>query len=452
MTVAAAAPGLAGPKGVVRLPMVRSVLRLRRRPLRFLESLPHCGLVVLTLGRTKVYLVKDPSLIQDVLVTQSRSFTKGGPLYDVLRTTLRNGLVTSDGPYYRRQRRLVQPAFHHTQIARYAEIMRDVAATMAASWHDGQRLAVDEEMMALAVRVATRTLFSADATADMVALVQETMPITAEGIGRRAYTPIPLLHRLPTPGNHRYEAAIQRQRSLIDRLVAGYRASGADSGDLLSMLLAARDEDTGEAMSDEQVHDECLTILTASTETTADTLSWAFHIMAGRPDIERQVHAEVDDVLDGRAAGYHDVPKLGYVRRLIDETLRCYPPVWLLTRRVSADVELDGHRLPAGTQVFFSPYAVHHDSLFYPDPDRVDPDRWLPDRARELPREAYLPFGAGTRRCAGTSFALTEAVISLATLAGTWRLRPAPGRPARIRAHTTLRVSPLPMVAERRHR
>jgi cytochrome P450 len=216
------------------------------------------------------------------------------------------------------------------------------------------------------------------------------------------------------------------------------------------MLLRARDE-TGESMSNQQIHDEVLTIMSAGTETTMVALSWAFYVLGARPDIEKRIHAEVDDILDGRPAGLDDIPRLNYVGRVIQEVLRVYPPVWVLTRRTVADVDLGGHHLPANADVFFSPYALHHDPGLFTDPDTIDPDRWLPKQADDIRRGTCIPFGSGIRKCIGESFATVEATLALATLASHWRLRPIPGRPPQPTAHATYFPANLRMTAEPRH-
>jgi cytochrome P450 len=433
------------------VPLVRSVLRLRARPLSFIEAMRDQGGVVLfRTGRWRAYLVNDPALVREMLVRQGHVFGKGGGLLnEAIASVLGNGLVTSVGSFHLRQRRLMQPAFREPRIARYAEIMQKVAAAKAASWRSGQLLDGEREMVELAFTIAARSLFSAEATGGMVAEIQQALPIVGDGVARRAYTPVAPLYRMPTPGNRRYRASLDRLNVLIDRIIADYRETAADHGDLLSMLLAARD-DTGEPMGDQQLHDECLTMLLASSDTTARTLSWAFYTLSRRPDVEQRLYAEIDEVLGGRPVSHPDLARLEYLGRFVTETLRLYPPTWLLTRRVTADAELGGHRFPVGAHVFFSPYAVHRDPRYYRDPHRFDPDRWLPERDQARSRDCYLPFGLGARQCIGNSFAVTETAISVATIAGRWRLRPAPGRRVGLRVAVTHYPSPLPLITEPR--
>ncbi|HKR50674.1 MAG TPA: cytochrome P450, partial [Pseudonocardiaceae bacterium] len=250
--------------------------------------------------------------------------------------------------------------------------------------------------------------------------------------------------------NRRFDEAAARFRRVVAGVIAAARADRKDRGDLLSMLLLARDEDTGESMTDEQVHDEIVTILTAGTETTAVALAWLFYELGQHPDIERRFHAEIDRVLAGRRATFDDIPRLEYTQRIITEILRKYP-ILILMRRARTDVDLGGVHIQPGTEVAFSQYALHHDPHLYPDPERFDPDRWLPDRATTLPRGAFIPFGAGPHHCPGYSFAETEIAIVAATVAARWRLVPVAGRPIRSRMAVTMHPRQLPMITMPRH-
>jgi cytochrome P450 len=216
------------------------------------------------------------------------------------------------------------------------------------------------------------------------------------------------------------------------------------------MLLLARDAETGESMSDQQVYDEVVTLLTGGTDTIGLALGWFFHELGRHPEIERRFHAEIDEVLGGATPTIDDLPKLGYTRQILNEVLRAYP-IWLLIRRTNAEVDLGGVRLPAGTEVVYSPHALHHDPRNFADPDRFDPDRWAPDRVGEIPKGAYVPFGAGVRQCIGNTFAQAEITLVAATIAARWRLVPVPGRPVRMKVTGAAYPSRLPMTAEPRH-
>lgn len=433
------------------LPALRSALALRFRPLEFLDSLHGRGEVItLRVGSRKVYLLNDGRLVRELLVGHSQQAAKTGLLFDTARAFLGKGLITSNGPFHLRQRRLMQPAFHKARIAGYASIMSESIEERTGLWQHGRTIPLHKELFALAQTIASRSLFSADPTGDMVEDISRWVPVLERGVGKRTLLPVDLLQKLPTPENRRFDKAVQRLDLLIDGIIAAYRREDVDHGDLLSMLLAVRDEQTGEGMSDQQVHDECLSLFMASVETTARAMCWVLHLLGRHPEVEKRVHAEADDVLGGRTATYDDLAELPYLRRVVTETLRLYPPAWLLPRRTVADIELGGHRIPGGSDVLSSVYLVHHDPDVYPEPDRFDPDRWLPENAAAIPRESYLPFGAGTRQCIGNDFAFTEIMLLTATLACRWRLLPAPGRRVRTRATTVLYPHPLPMIAHRR--
>jgi pentalenene oxygenase len=432
------------------LPLLGHALRLLRDPWTFLTTAHQVGDVVeIRIGPRPAYLVNNPDLIRRLLTADSKKYEKGVQ-FDKLRPTLGNGLVTAGGEEHLRHRRLVQPAFHHSRIAGYATIMRDLSLETTASWRDGDAIALDDELAQLALRIVGRTLFSTELGEEVVDEVVRSMPAVLNGVTKRAMAPTALLEKLPTPENRRFNESNRRIRAVVDRMIAEYRRSGVDHGDMVSMLLLARDETTGVGLGDVQVRDEAVTMLLAGTETTSTLLSWVFHVLGQRPDLEARLHDEVDTVLcDGRLS-FEQIGRLAFTRRLVTEALRVYPPAWLITRRTTAPVTLGGFDLPAGASILFSPYSVHRDPDVYAEPDVFDPDRWLPERAKEIPRPSFVPFGAGNRMCIGDGFAWTEAVVVLATVASRWRLRPVPGADVRMVPAATLRPSQLPMVAELR--
>jgi cytochrome P450 len=248
------------------------------------------------------------------------------------------------------------------------------------------------------------------------------------------------------PANRRFDRAVERLRAIVLDVIAAWRADGEDHGDLLSMLMLATDEDTGAGMTDQQVYDEVITLLTAGSETSAVALTWFFHEIARHPEIERRIEEELDAVLAGRTATFDDVAKLEYTRRVVTEVLRMYP-IWILMRRALVDVELGGVRLPAGTEVMLSPYSLHFDPEFHDQPDLFDPDRWLPERAARVPKGAFIPFGSGSRQCVGKAFAETEITVVAATIMSRWKLVPVPGKPVRTKVTSAAYPSRMPMTA-----
>ena len=395
-------------------------------------------------------MLNNADLVRKLLTSHGHDAPKTGVMFDNVRSFLGNGLITSNGSFHLRQRRLMQPAFHHDRIVQYAKIMSEVIIERTESWQDGQRLNMDEELIGLTLAVAARCMFAAEPTRHMAEEVARWFPVLEKGVGKRTLLPIDLLYALPTPSNRRYQTAVRRLDGLIDSIIASYRASGTDRSDLLSMLLTARDDDTGDPMSDRQIHEECLSLFMAGVETTARAMCWVLHLLGQHPQIESEVHAEVDTVLGGRPATHDDLADLPYLQRVVTETLRMYPPAWLLPRQAAVDLDLGHYRIPAGSNIFTSTYLLHRDPHAYPEPERFDPDRWLPDRAKQIPRASYIPFGVGARQCIGNNFAFTEIALFLATLAGRWRMAPVPGRRVRVRAMTVLYPHPLPMTVRRR--
>jgi cytochrome P450 len=431
------------------LPLIGYALRFARAPLELVESLRPAGDVVrVRIGLQTVYWVNKPELVRQVL-GDAGTFDKGMQA-EKLRIIVGNGLVTAAGDHHVRRRRLVQPAFHRTRIAGYVRTMRELAAEAVERWRDGERIEADKHFAQLTLRVVGKTLFSTTLGNETVDEVVRSMPVVMHGLGVRIRDPFGLRGRLPTPANREFEAAVRRLWGAVDRIVAEYRAAGVDHGDMASMLLLARDEETGEGLSDEAVRDEVLTVLTAGHETTANALSWAVHHLGERPDIETRVHAEVDDVLGERGVTFEDIPNLTFLHSVVMETLRLYPPAWILTRRATTTARLGDVELPAGASVFFAPYALQRDPAVYSHPDDFDPDRWSGDRSPLTQRPSFVPFGGGRRQCLGDVFAMNELVVVLATIAQRWRLVPVAGESVRINSISALKPNHLPMTPQRR--
>jgi cytochrome P450 len=410
------------------------VAKLGRDPLGFLKSLGPLGdAACVRIGTLPVVFLNTPDLVHEVLVTQARSFHKGR-FFDRLRDLVGNGLPNSDGPTHLRNRRLMQPAFHHTRIAGYGAVMSEHASALADSWHEGQVLDVDRLMGRLVTSTLAETMFSRGLGSRAIDTVQRNVPVIIENLLLRTVAP-KALDRLPIPANRRFDAATRELLEVIDDVVAAARAAGPGGGaDLLSVLLEARDAETGESLTDSEIRDELGSILFAGVETSATALTWALHEIASDREVERRLLDELDSVLRGRAPAWEDVPRLPYLRQVLNETLRLHG-VTLLMRRTVEPVTVGGIDLPAGAEVAFSLYALQVDPRTFADPGRFDPDRWLPERAAELPRHAFIPFGAGTRKCIGEGWAWTEMTIALATLLSRWRFRPAPGpRPREVAA------------------
>ncbi|MET9416320.1 cytochrome P450 [Streptomyces klenkii] len=431
------------------LPLLGHALPLVRDPLAFLESLPaHGELVRLRMGSRPVVMVCDPGLTRRTLL-QDHVFDKGGPLYDRIRELVGDGLVSCPHGLHRRQRRLCQPAFHPDRLPRYAPAFTSSAEASSRSWHDGQVIDVTAEMMALTARVAVETMFTTALSAQAAQMVIADINELMDTLLWRAIRPS-LLERLPGAANHRYDRARAHLRRTIDAVTSGRRGDPADHGDLLSSLQGTGDPGNPagqEGLAGQELTDQILTFFFAGTETTANVLAWALYLLARHPENESRVRSEAD-ALAGAAPTFADLPALEVTHHVVMETLRLYPPAWLVTRTVAEDTELGGVRLPAGSAIAFSPYLIHRRPDLYEAPDRFDPDRWCgiqPDRA------AYLPFGSGARKCIGARFAMAEAVLALATLIARHRLVLLTDRPLRPTAKSTLSPRGLRMRVTARH-
>ncbi|MFD9123200.1 cytochrome P450 [Kitasatospora sp. NPDC059571] len=430
------------------IPLLGHTLPLLRSPLAMLQALrPHGDVVVIRLGRRPVYVINSPEAIHQVLVTEAGAYAKGR-VFDKTRPFLGNGIGTSEGTFHLRQRRLMLPAFHRERLRGYTAVMREQTAVVTAAWQPGQRIAADRTFYDLACSVTTRTLFHSDSHQHISAAVQQWLPVFLKGVTKRTMSSVDLLERLPTPGNRRFERARAGLQETIGGLISAHQADPRDRGDLLSVLAGARDEDTGGTMSREQLHDELMTILVAGTETTSTALSWLFHMLSLHPDIEKELHSEIDSIVGDRPITFDDIPALEYTRHVIHETLRLYSPAWFTMRRATTAVELGGIPIPAGSELLLSPAALHRDPSLYPDPQRFDPDRWQ----SPPPPGTYLPFGAGPHKCIGDHFGMTEVTVAVATIGARWRLRPATGHTVRETPHGTLRPNSLPMILALRRR
>jgi cytochrome P450 len=426
-----------------RWPLLGHTPSLLRQRFGFTSSLARLGDVVkIYLGPLPTYVVTSPDLVHRILVTDGKKFDKG-IMFDRFRPFFGNGIAMSNGSFHDSQRRLVQPAFHVKRIAGYTAVMSQVAQAVAESWQPGEVIALDDAMQELSVRIVGQTLFATKLGGKAIAEARRSMPVVIRQGMVRALSP-GFVAKLPFPANREFDQAIDRLRRIVLDVIAEGRAQQADRGDVLSMLLAATDDDTGEAMTDQQVYDEVVTLLTGGIETTALALSWMFHELARHPGIERLWHEEIDG-LGGRPVTHEDVSKLTYTGQIAREILRMYP-IWLVMRRTNTDVRLGDITIPPLTEVTISPHALHHDPRYFPDPDRFDPDRWDP-AAASPPPGAYVPFGDGGRKCIGNHFALAEIAVAAAAIGSRWRMVPVPGKKVRVKVTGAAYPSRLPMTA-----
>jgi cytochrome P450 len=414
------------------------------------------------IGPRRGFLITNPDDVRHVLQDNARNYHKS-PLYEKLRTVLGNGLLTSEDDFWLRQRRIAQPAFHRQRMSALAGMMAEAARDAAARWQPlastGRTVDVDEEMMRLTRTVVLRTLLGAD-LGPFTSRIDQSWTIVNEHIGESFWSLG--FDTLPTPKYRRFLAARAVLRAAVDHVIAERRRkpagnpgdAGEDvSADLLSMLMSARDEETGEAMSDEQLRVEVTTFLLAGQETTSLALTWTWYLLSQNPAVRERLEAELDRVLDGRPPEYSDLANLPYLRMVVDESMRLYPPAWGFSRQAMGDDQLGGFDLPRGWLAFVIPYVLHRLPAYWQDPETFDPDRFLPERSADRPKFAFIPFGAGPRRCIGDQFALIETQLSVAAFAQQYRLHLQPGHKVDPWPLITLRPRfGMPMTIERRTR
>ena len=419
---------------------LKRLFRMSRDPLGFFSGLrrDYGPFAHYRIGPRHVWFVAEPELIEEVLVKHARSFLKDQGL-ESTKPLLGEGLLTSEGDFHRRQRRLAQPAFHHARIASYGSTMVEHGLRAREQWREGQVLDFVREMMRLALGIVGKTLSDADigSDADTVARALGTAMDTFT-LARVPFWRL-LLH-VPVPSTLRFARARRELDSVVYRLIAEHRRSGRDSGDLLSMLLLARDEEGGTgAMTDRQLRDEAMTILLAGHETTAVALAWTFYLLSQNPPVEAALHDELDSVLRGAPPTTADVKRLPYLEMVLSESMRLYPPAWAIGRRAHEPVPLGGYELRPSDAAVMSQWVVHRDPDLWPDPLRFDPRRFEPARKASRHRFAYFPFGGGPRVCIGDGFAWLSGSLLIATVAQRWRLELVPGQ----------RTAPLPRVTLR---
>jgi cytochrome P450 len=380
------------------------------------------------MGPVELHLVSRPEWIRDVLVTHAASFHKGRGLERAKRL-LGEGLLTSEDPVHLRQRRMMQPAFHHQRIAGYGEAMVEHAERLTAGWSDRETRDVAREMTVLTLGIVGRTLFDADVDAEAEEIGEALS--TALELFRQTLT-LPffdVLDRLPLPHNRRFEKAKARIDATIYRLIAERRREPGGRSDLLSMLLAASDtEGDGGGMSDVQVRDEAITIFLAGHETTANALAWTWYLLSQNPEAESRMHAELDAVLADRPPGVGDLPRLAYTEMVLAESMRLFPPAWIIGRRAMEPYSIGAFDVPERSIVLASQWVTHRDPRYFPDPERFDPERWRPEAKEARPKFSYFPFGGGPRVCIGEGFAWMEGILILAAVARRWRLLLEPGQ------------------------
>jgi cytochrome P450 len=388
-----------------------------------------------------IVFVNDPEWINEILINQAGSFVKERTLRR-MKILLGEGLITSDDPIHMRQRRIAAPAFHRQRIAGYAGQMVANAVTLRDSWSDGEELDISAAMMRLSLQIIARTLFDQEVTPEVLSVADEVNTIMGLYNFLVAFPKLESVLHWPIPGVMQFRRSRARLDAIVQRMIADRRALTRDElerrNDLMSMLIAAQDEDASR-MTDEQVRDEAMTIFLAGYETVANSLAWTWYLLSQNPDARERMEREVDDVLGGRAATLEDLPSLRYTEMVFAESMRLYPPAWAMGRAATRAVQLGEYRLPPGTHIFFSQYVIHRSPEYWAEPLEFRPERHTPEAKAARPRFVYFPFGGGRRQCIGESFAWMEGVLALATIAQRWRMEFVPRFPVVPQAKITLR-------------
>jgi cytochrome P450 len=418
-----------GPRGSLLLGIARE---LRRDQLRTYETLmaEYGDLVRLVVGppglRRVLYMVTDPAGVEQVLGAEPGRYTKDTPFYQEIAAHLGDGLLTSEGEQWRLQRRIVAPLFSRRRVAGAVAVMADEAARLAGRWSAaadrGLPVDLDAEMVGYTLRTVGRVLFGSDVD-EAIAVIRETFPVLNRQVRRRGLTPLRLPRRWPTPAQRRAARAARALYRVVDTVVEQRRRTPSDGSDLISLLLAARDPHTGAPLSPQQVRDQVLIFLLAGHETTSTALTFACHLLGRHPAAQQRVIREVDDVLAGRAPTVDDVGRLTYTTMVVKEAMRLYPPAYALGRLAPDGDRIGGHDIPPGAIVLLTSWATHRRPDLWPAPDRFDPGRFAADAEAARPRYAYFPFAGGLRGCIGEHFAMTEAIIAIATLLARYTLR-----------------------------
>ena len=426
-----------GPKGT---PIMGVMREFNRDQLGFIERARHeyGDVVWMRFLYVPALFLYHPDDVEYVLATNPKNFIKSMSLRsNFFQRLVGNGLLTSQGEEWKRARRLSQPAFHRERVASYANVMVDYTNRLTSKWQEAETRDIHIDMMRLTLEIVVQCLFSADVSHD-VDDVGATLKELVKPFAAQATLGWILNNRLPTPAHFRFHALAKKIDKVVYRIIAERRATGKDEGDLLSMLLAARDED-GSQMSDRQLRDEVMTLFLAGHETTALTLAWSWYLLGTNSESERKFHAELDEVLGGRAPTAADLPRLKFTEQIAKECMRLYPPAYGLGREAINDFEIGGYQIRAGTQVFMFQWATQRDPRFYDEPEVFRPERWTEDFIERLPKYAYFPFGGGPRACIGASFAMMEIILCLAAIGQKFRLELDPNHPVSVYPAMSLR-------------
>lgn len=424
------------------VPLLGHGWKLARDPLAFMAALRNHGDVVrLKLGPKTVYAVTTPELTGALAL--SPDFKIDGPLWESLEGLLgKEGVATANGPRHRRQRRTIQPAFRLDAIPAYGPIMEEEAHALTERWKPGETIDCTSESFRIAVRIAARCLLRGDYMDERAERLCNALATVFRGMYRRMVIPLGPLYKLPLPPNREFNRALADLHLLVDEIVAERRASGQKPDDLLTALLEAKDEN-GDPIGEQEIHDQVVAIVTPGSETVASTIMWLLHVLAEHPEHADKVCAEVESVTGGRPVAFQDVRSLRHTNNVVVEAMRLRPAVWILTRRAVTDTSLGGYRIPAGADIIYSPYAIQRDANSYAGNLDFDPDRWLPDRVKDVPKYAMSPFSVGNRKCPSDHFSMAQLTLITAALSTKYRFEQVSGSNDATRVGITLRPQKL---------
>jgi cytochrome P450 len=382
-----------------------------------------CGQI----GPLRYYQISDPELVREVLVEKADKFHKAWVLWSAVGPFIGNGLLVSEGDFWKRQRKLAQPAFHHKRIESYAQTMVDLSQRALDNWRVGQSYEIFHEMMKLTLNIVSKALFNADVSKE-ADRVGELVTVLLERANLRINGYATLADVLAFGKRRQEQEALEELNGIVMKIIQEHRAVGTDTGDLLSMLLLATDEADGTGMSDQQLRDEVMTLFLAGHETTANALTWTWYLLSQHPAVEAKLIDELRQAIGDRLPTMHDLPQMPYAEMVIKESMRLYPPAGGMAREPIEDVQLGGYTIPAGSIISINSYVMHHSAKYFPEPKQFIPERFSKEREGQIPRYAYLPFGGGPRICIGNTFAMMEARLLLATIAQSYRLTLDPGQ------------------------
>lgn len=431
------------PPKVRGLPLGGALLQLAQDPFKFFQEarVTYGDIYTLDLGMVQVVMLNHPQHAQHTLIDHAANYTKGGAMWDSIRTLLGNGLPVSEGNFWRRQRRMIQPNFHRTKLAALTDLMVEAIDEGLADWDakaTGQPINIEMACSPITMKVITRTMFGTGLDEHEAQVVSEQFPFVLDYIFKGLITQA-LPRWLPVPGRRKYQQALADIDQVVLQVIARRRQEKSEATDLVTTLLQMVDDETGEGMTNQQLRDEAVSMFLAGYETTATAMSWGLELLTHHPEVLQKLRTEIDTQLGNRTPIFDDLPNLPYTRMVVMELLRLFPPAWWLTRTAVDDDVIDGYHIPAGTMVGDLFYMMHRHPDFWPEPERFDPERFSPAQSAHRHHCAWIPFGAGQRQCIGKDFALMEGQLLLARVLQRYDLAMVPGRAARPKATTVLK-------------